>query len=162
MNKNTMGAYMSVEAALVIPMAICVILLCLYLMLYRYDLCLTYLDSSVLAMECAINSINEDGRISKIHCMENYENQLYISCREEDTQISKENNCIRVTTRKDFIFPFAGFSVLDMIKENWEIEVCEVLSYSNPVKILKNIRFFKKVTGENGEYTDGEEKIGAN
>lgn len=135
------GAYFTVEAAMVLTMVIGILVFLVYLMFFQYDRCLTDQDVGALALKgCSLQAENKEELLQKL---ENYAAQIdtdkYIAWNHEKINITLKENKVRVEQTGSLRFPFGGFG-LKSVNSVWETESGFENRCISPVSFLRNYR----------------------
>lgn len=135
-----LDAYLTVEAALVLPIVILVILLIIYLLFFQYDRCLMEQNTGILALRGCTNQC-ADGKdlVSELVIQSQKKDNRYLAWNMEEAKIALRGNRVSVKRSGTLVFPFQR---LIFWKENgnW-ISEC---TYENnriwPVQFIRNCR----------------------
>lgn len=125
-NKKVKG-YLTLEAAVVVPIILFCVVFVQYCIVYRYNLVIATLNSSIVAIEYAQNVSNDvldDQRFKMIDYKKNYAyGNIYILYEEDAFNINRIGNNVTVTCRGNVYFPFGGYDFMKGINTNWNIQV---------------------------------------
>ncbi|MCR5255921.1 MAG: hypothetical protein K6D96_08305 [Acetatifactor sp.] len=123
-------AYLSLEAAYVIPIVLAVIIFLIYMMIYKYDACVTSNKALLLSMS------------QETDCAQTV-------FMEEDNDISTETPLyIEATVSGRLHFPFSDMEVLKAVDDMWNVEAKGRFYKTDPVFIIRNARKLKELTEE--------------
>ncbi len=145
--KNSLtGAYFTVEAAMVLPMVIGVLVLQVYLMLFQYDRCLMELDAGTLALRGC--TIQEEDKETLMQCLlENaalLDEEKYLSWINNDEQIELTGGKVCVRKSGNLYFPFSELQI-GSANEYWSATA----EYENRcISPVSFIRTWRKLGGE--------------
>ncbi len=145
MKNNRLYGYFTVEATLIFPFVMGVILLVIYMFFYKYDRCLMEQDYAVvLADGMYRQGMDMEERAKYISDkIANIYRDEYWAWDEKPARISYDFRKINITGEGEIEFPFRGYKFWkgDNI---WEAK----RSYSGKyVKKMLGIRTFRKLTG---------------
>lgn len=142
--KKQENAYFTVEAAMVMPIVIFVIILLIYLVLFQYNRCLMEQDMGALALKGC--SMQEDDKEALMQTLGYYANKTdkhkYVMWNMSDAEIKLEAGNIEVTQKGELNFPFSNF--MGKIDSRWNATAAYKNQRINPVYY---IRMYRKVTG---------------
>ena len=135
------GAYFTVEAALLLPFVLAVIVLVIYLWFYQYDRCLLEQDAGVLALRgsvCGISDKEElmqwlEGEAQKTDA------DKYINWTRKNIEMKLERDALKVKSAGELNYPFANISFWS--GENiWKTEVTYKTELVRPVFFVRTYR----------------------
>lgn len=134
------NAYFTVEAALVFPIVLAVIVFTLYLLFFQYDRCLLEQSAGVLAMRgCMLQITDGEELVRELREQSQKEDRGWLAWDMEDSIISLKRNCVMVQCSGELKFPFRGF--LFQGGENvWEYSVARKSYRIKPVNFIRNCR----------------------
>ncbi len=137
-------AYFTVEAALVMPFVIGIILLTVYLLFFQYDRCLMEQNAGKIILRgCAPWSADNKKLMAELSKQSGQKDTRYLSWEAEDARIVLKGNRIIVQCSGKLIFPFWG--ELSRVKDGiWESGVSYEAYRIKPVNFIRNC---KRVTG---------------
>lgn len=106
--KKTIEGYFSLEAALVLPMVLWVILFIVYLLFFQYNRCLMEQDMGILALRGAlIQAENNTHRVEELKkTAEEMDYKKYIAWETEGCHISSGQGKVSVQQRGQIMVPF--------------------------------------------------------
>lgn len=138
------GAYFTVEAAMVLPIVLSVILFILYAMFFQYDRCLLEQDMGALALRGAAMQIDDKealaGEIKEQANQMDCGKYLMWECGEINLRL--EGNQLCVSREGQLKYPFSGFGIGG--ERLWRAET-EYENYRiNPTSFVRTCR---KLTG---------------
>ena len=106
-----MDAYFTVEAALLFPFVMGVILLTIYLLFFEYDRCLMEQSAGVLAMRgCTLPSRDKKSLVTEVLLQSREEDKSYFAWDMGDPEIQAKGNFFTVSRTGTLRFPFRGLS----------------------------------------------------
>ena len=129
-------AYFTVEAALLVPVALCIFVMIIYLSFYLYDRCVMAQDCYVLSYRQSIEKGGAD-RAGKAAAGEQLGHKLFMLSRMEAGMSGGRKICVRVNAVMEP--PLFG---LDFFRENrqWILSVQEKARKSDPPRDYRRIR----------------------
>lgn len=139
------NAYFTVEAALILPMVLGVIVLIIYLWFFQYDRCLMEQDAGILALRGTIMEAedNQERVRMLIKEAEQMNKKKYVAWEEKKGDFTIEKGKLQVKKAGELRFPFRGLQFWN--GENvWEVEVVYENQLLSPVSM---IRYYRKLTG---------------
>lgn len=139
------NAYFTVEAALILPMVLGVIVLIIYLWFFQYDRCLMEQDAGILALRGTIMKAedNQERVRMLIKEAEQMNKEKYVAWEEKKGDFTIEKGRLQVKKAGELCFPFRGLQFWN--GENvWEVEVVYENQLLSPVSM---IRYYRKLTG---------------
>lgn len=137
-------AYFTVEAALVFPIVLGVILFTIYLLFFQYDRCLLEQSAGVLAMRgCTLQITDGEELVRELQNQSGEEDRGWLAWSMEDAVISLKRNCVTVQRSGELKFPFRGFL------SGWGNYVwkCSAARESHRIKPVNFIRNCRKIMG---------------
>lgn len=145
--KNNENAYFTVEAAMVLPIVLGVIVLLIYLVLFQYNRCLMEQDMGALALKGCMSC--EEDKEALLRELKGYADELYqekyIAWEQDDVKIELSGNEVEVSQKGLLKFPFAGW-VGGNISSGWDAGITYTNQKVNPVDYL---RAYRKLKGGN-------------
>lgn len=138
-------AYFTVEAALILPMALGVIVLIMYLWFFQYDRCLLEQDAGILALRgTVIEAENPQKRVQLLtkEAEQMYQDK-YIAWEDAKVAITMKQGKIQVKKEGALRFPFQGLA-FEKGKNIWETEAVYENRILTPTSV---IRYYRKLTG---------------
>ena len=137
-------AYFTVEAALVLPMVIGVVLLVLYLLFFQYDRCLMEQEAGALSVRgCALQITDGEELVRQLSLQASKSDKAYLAWDKENARIRLQKNRVRVECSGGLKFPFRGL-ILWGGDNVWESSVAYESHRIKPVDFIRNCR---KITG---------------
>lgn len=134
------NAYFTVEAALVMPFVMGVVLLTIYLLFFQYDRCLMEQSAGVIALRgCTLQITDRERLVRQLLEDSRKEDKAYIAWRMEDAKISMIGNKVRVERSGALNFPFQGVLSWDG-NDVWESEAAFENRRIRPVNFIRNCR----------------------
>ncbi|MCM1184938.1 MAG: hypothetical protein NC251_00770 [Lachnoclostridium sp.] len=144
-NTKKVEAYFTVEAALILPMALGVIVLIMYLWFFQYNRCLLEQDAGILALRGAVTeAADNQKRVALLtEQAEQLDRDKYVAWEDAKTSITVKQGKIQVKKEGMLRFPFQGL-ILGKRKAVWETGA----TYENRILIPTSvIRYYRKLTG---------------
>lgn len=139
-SKNLLYAYFTVEAALILPAAISIILFVIYVMIFQYDRCLLEQDIGALALRGSISSLESraleeemEAEIRRIYT------DKYVAFCWGETNVTTGYGKIRIAGNGKVNIPFT-LSVLNHSENGWNIHANEIRRQINPILIIRAVR----------------------
>ena len=131
------GGYFTVEAAMVMPVVLGVIVFIMYLLFFQYNRCLLEQDIGVLAMRgAALQAENNEDRIDKLRQQaEEVYREKYIVWRGGEIQIRLERGKLEVKQSGAVMSPGGG---------SWTTEACYENQILSPTTFIRTYRKLKK------------------
>ncbi len=142
MQKSTEG-YFTVEAALVLPMVLGVVLLIIYLLFFQYNRCLQEMDMGVLALRGRVlQTKNHEERMLQLREQADaVYTEKYLAWSRGRIELKLEKGTVSVKQCSHLRFPFGG---MKHIGDIWETETEYTNHIISPVSV---IRSYRKVIG---------------
>lgn len=140
-----MGAYFTLEAALIFPIVLSVVLLVIYLLFYEYDRCLMEQDMGALSMYGAtVQAEDNEERMRLLAARKNalYE-EKYIAWNNGEVGMRLEKGKIQVERTGTLLFPFLGLSFWSS-DSSWGTTVQYESTVMSPTAMIRN---WRKLTG---------------
>lgn len=140
-----MKAYMTVEAVLVMPMVLGVIVLTIYLLFFQYDRCLMEQNAGILAMRgCTLQASDRDSLAKKLYCLIGREDDaVYLAWEMEPVQVTLRGNRVSVERCGYLRFPFDGLG-FGIGSGKWDNSV---RFQNHRIAPMSFIRYCRKLTG---------------
>lgn len=145
MRKRMENAYFTVEAAMVVTITLCVIVLLIYLVFYQYNRCLMEMDMGALALRgCTILAENKEDLMLELKRQETeiYQKK-YMMWKKGKTEMELEGGTIKVSGSGKLKIPF-GSMYGGNGKSHWEASAAYENQRIDPVS---SIRLYRKLTG---------------
>ena len=145
MDKKENG-YLTVEAALVLPVVLAVQVLVVFLFVFQYNRCLLDQDMAKLAVLGCGAEKQEKSKLAEYvrRCAGDLYTEKYVAWDMTDAEITLQGNSIRVRGSGKQFFPEAGWGILSG-GFNWNAEtVCE----GERLDAVTFIRQYRKWKGE--------------
>lgn len=141
------GAYFTVEAAIVLPMVMWIILLLVYMMFFQYNRCLMEMDMGALALKgCSLQAEDNaalmvvlEEKISEI------DENKYIAWNSSEITVRLNRGKVEVTRAGWLLYPFAGVGI-EGIGNSWESEITYENKRLSPVSF---VRLCRRIVGGN-------------
>lgn len=139
------NAYFTVEAALVLPVALGVIVLIIYLWFFQYDRCLMEQDAGILALRGAI--LEADDNQERVQLLEWEARQInkekYVAWEEKKEDFIIKEGKLQVSKAGEIRFPFRGLQFWNG-EDIWGTEAIYKNRILSPTTL---IRYYRKLTG---------------
>lgn len=138
-------AYFTVEAVLILPLTLGVILLVIYLWFYQYDRCLMEQDMGMLALRGAVLQKSDSReRLEEVKSLLGMRDiDKYVAWEEGGADIKVSGGKVRVRQQGTIRFPFAGRN--SWVRENiWRMETSYENKIMSPAAILRKYRRLKR------------------
>jgi hypothetical protein len=137
-------AYLTVEAALVLPIVLGTILLVIYLLFFQYDRCLMEQGAGVLAMRgCTLQIADSKELVEVMLIQSQQEDERYLAWNANSAKIRMKGNYVTVECSGELNFPFKGLAFWQD-SSTWESEV----TYENlRIKPTFFVRKCRKIMG---------------
>lgn len=143
MKKKT-GAYLTVEASLLMPIILGVILLVVYLLFFQYDRCLMEQNTGVLAMRgCTLQMTDKKSLMAEIVYNSEKKDKRYLAWVMEDAIAVFKGNRVRLERKGALKFPFRGL-MFWCRDTQWG---CMVVFENYRIQPVNFIRNYRKVIG---------------
>lgn len=109
---RTLNAYLTVEAALVMPIVIGTLLFIVYMLLFQYNRCLTEQDLGAMALWGGTVEETESQTLEQMtrERMAGLYREKYAAWQFTKLEAGLKNNSFRVTGEAQLQFPFAGWN----------------------------------------------------
>lgn len=133
-------AYFTVEAAMVLPCVLAVIVTVIYLLFYQYDRCLMEQEMGLLILEAYAAQTDDAEELAALLQSGSTEGEeLLIAMETGEPSVSIRGRRIRLTREGILQYPFAGF-MTGAAEENWGI-CAQTTGYKIlPVNFVRNYR----------------------
>lgn len=134
-----MGGYFTVEAAMVLPMVLGVIVLIVYLLFFQYDRCLQEQDMGILALRGSVlQTENQEERASRMRIqVEQVNKEKYIAWEYGTIEWKLEKGTVNVKQNSYVKFPFGG---RNYGSHTWTSTVAYRNQILSPVSFVRNSR----------------------
>ena len=145
MKKQRQNAYFTVEAAMVVTITVCVIVLLIYLVFLQYNRCLMEQDVGALALKgCTILAEDKEELMQELKWQEGKVNRKkYIMWKKSKTEIELIGGNIKTSGSGKLRIPFGNiYSGKD--KNYWKVSVAYENQRIDPVS---SIRLYRKLAG---------------
>lgn len=126
--KKSMEGYFTVEAALLFPMILGVILFVIYSWFYQYDRCLMEMDTGTMALR---------------GCADEIYDEKYVAWEPGQAQLTRKQDTVRAERTGRLTFPFSGFKLWNG-EAVWRAKAAYENHRVSPVLF---VRTYYKVTG---------------
>lgn len=147
MGMKKLNAYFTVEAALVFPIVLGVILFIIYLLFFQYDRCLMEQSAGVLAMRgCTLQITDGEELVRELRNQSREEDRGSLAWFMEDAKISLKRNCVTVQCSGELRLPRLPFVDFLFGREDgvWK---CSAARESHRIKPVNFIRNCRKIMG---------------
>lgn len=145
MKKQRQNAYFTVEAAMVVTITVCVIVLLIYLVFLQYNRCLMEQDLGALALKgCTILAEDKEELMQELKRQESKINRKkYIIWKSGKTEIELVGGTIKTFGSGKLKIPFGNiYGGKD--KKHWKVSAAYENQRIDPVS---SIRLYRKLTG---------------
>ena len=134
-----MDAYLTVEAAMVLPIVVGVVVFVIYLLFFQYDRCLMEQNTGMLALRaCTMPVKDNEERMRMLMEDTSKADERYLVWTLEDAVMKFKGNQIQIERSGMLRCPFQGLLGLD--NADWKSHI----SYENyriePVEFIRNCR----------------------
>ena len=135
------NAYFTVEAALIIPLVLGILVFLIFIMFYQYDRCLLEQDiGMVVFWGATVRAHNNQQLMEEVQNREaNIYWEKYILFYPQEMKASIGNGKVSVEKRGDISILFSGLSTVPGLK-SWEITTCYTNRRLSPKFILRSIK----------------------
>ena len=140
MYKKETNAYFTVEASMLIPLILGVIIFVIYFGIYLYNVCTLKQSSYTAALRGSQmkNASNEEIKGYTQQQLNQLVEQQILAKEKLETRIYVTGNKVKVHTSTNITMPFAGF--ISKAVDFWKIENEAEASRIDPVDIIRNVR----------------------
>jgi len=138
--RSRAAAYFTVEAAMVLPCVLAVIVLVIYLLFYQYDRCLMEQNLGLLMLEAYAARTSDAGElVTVVQSGAAQEDERFLALQTGNLSVSIQGNRIRLSMEGTLLYPFAGFqtNVNDGI---WQFKAQTTGYKIQPVEFIRNYR----------------------
>lgn len=146
------NAYFTVEAALILPLAISALLLVCFLVIFQYDRCLLEQDMGLLALYAGTVSAENEAETARL--IENRAAELsrekYVAWETEKLRITVEKSGMRIEGRGRLTFPLPEWNLFNR-RNVWGVKAFRRTVRVSPVDF---IRIYRRIQEET-ENADG-------
>lgn len=135
-------AYFTVEAALVFPIVLAVIVFTIYLLFFQYDRCLLEQSAGVLAMRgCTLQITDGEELVRELQEQSREEERGWLAWSMEEAVIGLKRNCVTVQRLGELKFPFRvrGF-LFQGGEDGWRYSAVRESHRIKPVNFIRNCR----------------------
>ena len=150
MQKKKYGAYFTVEAAVLYPIVLGVILLMLYLLFFQYDRCLLEQDMGSAAVKGGSRWMQKKEEVNRQLLEEDmfFDERKYIAWETELPRWKLEKSYITVEQTGRLLYPF---SALTGNPRYWSTKASFQVNRSSPVDFVRKYRRYEEKTEETTE-----------
>lgn len=141
------GAYMTVEAAMVVPVAIVAIVTIVYLSLYQYDRCMMEQDLALLtvfAVGIEHDEASEDQLRTRVGQVDVTQ---YLNCELEEFEVEFAGSTAKAKLKGEFAYPVSGWNWM-LENSGWDIGAYMELKRYSPEGVLRGMKKVKEVFGD--------------
>lgn len=133
-------AYLTVEAALVLPMVLGAVLLVIYLLFFQYDRCLMEQNVGKLAMRgCTFQAANSEEIVARIVAQSRQADERFFAWKLGAVKVTIKGNRVRVERSGELEFPFKRF-VFWKTDSTWQSRIVYENHRIKPVEFIRNCR----------------------
>ncbi len=138
--KGEMDGYFTVEATMVLPIVLVMIVLTIYLLFFQYNRCLLEQDVGILALRgVALQADNNQDRIQLLSQQKaGLYYEKYIAWEQQEISVGIERGVLYVKGGGMVKFPFQ--SVIVNGEQKWEVSVSYKNHVVSPVSFIRNCR----------------------
>lgn len=134
------NAYLTVEAALLFPFVMGVILFVIYLFFFQYNRCLMEQSAAVMGLRgCTLQISDPKELAARITVQYRNEFPPFIAWEMQEEEIQIKGNTVSVICKGNQVFPFKGFDFWGG-GAGWNSEVCYKNNRISPVTFIRNYR----------------------
>lgn len=139
--RKMINGYFSLEAALILPMVLWIILSMVYLLLFQYNRCLMEQDTGILALRGAVMQVqnNEDRVIRLSKMVEEMNSEKYMAWEMGKVGIATGKGMVTVEQLGQMKVPFKREDKEDMW---WSTSVCYKNHVIFPMTFIRTYRRF--------------------
>lgn len=143
--RKLLQAYFTLEASLLLPFVLGIILMIVYLWFFQYDRCLLEQDMGALALRGSASVLEEkETRMRWLEGQEKKrEKEKYVGWEEGNVEMKLEKNILKVEGSGRVRFPFSGMNFWREATV-WEAEAAYENRITSPVLFVRTCR---KLTG---------------
>ena len=132
--------YFTVEAAILFPFVMGVVLLVIYLLFFQYDRCLMEMSAAVLSMRgCTLQVTNAKDMVAEIARQGRKEDKVYVAWEMPEAKIQLKGNVVAVSREGNLKFPFRGLDFWNG-GSSWSGEVSFQSHRIKPTIFIRNYR----------------------
>lgn len=140
------GAYLTVEAALILPMVLGVIILVIYLLFFQYDRCLMEQNVGKLALRgCTVQLKDKEEIVARIIAQSRQSDERFLAWKLGNIAVTIKGNRVYVERDGELEFPFKRF-VFWQADSAWQSQISYECRRIEPVEFIRNCR--KVIGGE--------------
>lgn len=134
------AAYFTVEAALVMPCVLAVIVTVIYLLFYQYDRCLMEQNLGLLMLEAyAAQTDDDEALMTVLQSGAEDGDERYLALDAGELSVSIRGRRIRLSMDGSLRYPFAGLPT-GASEGTWEISAQMTGNKLSPVSFIRNYR----------------------
>lgn len=138
--KKETGAYLTVEAALVMPIVLAVVIFVMYMLFFQYDRCLMEQNAGVFALRgCTLQIPDKEERLLKLQQMPLQKDEKYLAWEALKPSITLKGNKILLEQSGHLKFPFANLLSWQG-RDVWDSSICFENHRIHPVEFIRNCR----------------------
>lgn len=141
--KHTAG-YMTVEAAMVVPVAIAAIVTVVYLGIYQYDRCVMEQDLALLSV-FAVSLEHDEAAGNRLQSRAGQVDLTqYLNCELSVFEVEFSGNAVKAWLKGEYVYPVPGWNW--MVEDSgWEIGAYIELKRYSPEKVLRGMKKIREV-----------------
>ena len=146
-------AYFTVEAAILYPVVLGVVMLMMYLLFFQYDRCLLEQDMGRAAVRGGSRWMQKKEELNQQLQEKDlfFDTEKYIAWESELPTWKLEKNQVTVEQTGRMPYPF---SAITGVPRYWSAKASFQVNRNNPVEILRNYRRYQEETEETTENED--------
>lgn len=139
--------YFTVEAALILPFTLAVIVFLIYIMFYQYNRCLADQDLGIMAFRGSLEKVEDKEQLLLIlqDNIKNLYQDKFIAFQADSIQINLKENMVCIEGGGSTQVPFPQLSMLTG-QDNWRIHRQFVNHRMDPVLFVRTCRKLKEIS----------------
>lgn len=135
-----MDAYLTVEAALVMPVVLGAVIFTLYMLFFQYDRCLMEQNTGILALRaCTLQIDDREELMRELMAQADEEDGRYLVWDMEEAMMQFRGNRMQVNRSGRLAYPFFGLMPVRDEAE-WESSIVYENYRIQPVDFIRNCR----------------------
>ncbi|MBR1478558.1 MAG: hypothetical protein IJ608_11445 [Lachnospiraceae bacterium] len=153
--RKTPNAYMTLEAAIIMPIVFAAIVLIIYMWFFQYDRCLMEQDSNAVALKTA-SAYAQNNQI-RYELMKSYVDEIYEGkyvAWDYGAKYGIEKNKVKVSIAGKLLFPFGGTEFVPY-PDIWESRAENVNSILSPAFVTRQVRKMSIANERNTQNDNG-------
>ena len=130
-------AYFTVEAALVLPIVMCVLLFVIFMSVYQYNRCLMEQDVGMMVLYAGTS--DEEGDVLENNIkwkLTDLYMDKYILWQQEELDISVKGNSVEIKGTGSLCFPLSGWSIME-VNSKWSAQTKKEMMQLSPVQFIR-------------------------